>query len=195
MIMWLDNTYIGWTYMLVIELLAIGIIVIYSIKDKYMSIARVKKNWRKYTIISVLIIPIAIYILHFSRNDWSYEPADWGSFGDFIGGVYSVILTILLVYVTYTIERKSEEVKECRNAIKEIYRMVLEIDSQNINIDYIHKIIRCIEANSLHLSNTIYDNLIREMDYYICVAGDKNKIDLKKEQKIKDMLKFYYNEH
>ena len=191
--MWLDNTYAGWFVVLICELFVITLCVYYSTKGKSLFYFHLKNNWRKYLIILILLFPIILYVFNFREYEWSTEPADWGTFGDYIGGVYSVVLTLALVYVTYMMNRKNDEVRECKRAIKEIYTMVLELDSGNIEVEHIHKIIRCSDANSLHLSSEIYNRLIKEMDYYICIASDRKNIDLKKEAQIKDILKKYYN--
>lgn len=191
--MWLDNTYIGWLVILVLELIFLIPFTFYCMERKSFFNLHFKNSVIKFLIISALLSPIILYISNFKNYSLSKEPADWGTFGDYIGGIYSVVLAVVLVYVTYTINRKNDELKECKRAIKEIYTMISKIDSQNIDINYIHKIIRCIDSNSLHLSNDISSKIINEIDYYICVAGDINMIDLKRERQIKDLIKRYYN--
>ena len=61
----------------------------------------------------ISLSPIILYISNFKNYSLSKEPADWGTFGDYIGGIYSVVLAVVLVYVTYTINRKNDELKEC----------------------------------------------------------------------------------
>lgn len=192
--MWLDNTYIGWFCVLFTELIFITLMVLYCMERNSFSSSHLGRWWKKYIVMLMLILPVIVYGYHFRENDWSSSPSDWGAFGDYIGGVYSVVLTIVLVYVTYTMNRKNDERKECKKAIKDIYKMILELNTSNIDLEQIHKIIRSIDANSLHMSSEMSNKLIREMDYYICVAADMGLIDLAKEEKIKAMLRFYYNE-
>ena len=73
----------------------------------------------------VLCIPILCYIINFASYGVSGNVSDWAAFGDYIGGVYSVVLTIVLVYVSYSLNKKSEKEKEKLRAIHEIYSMTV----------------------------------------------------------------------
>lgn len=155
----------------------------------------IKKHWWKFALMILFCLPIIIYVYNFGGRRFSENPADWGTFGDYVGGVYSVVLTLALVYVSYTINRKTEENKECKKAIKEIYTIVSKIQSVDVNLEEVHGILRCIDENSLHLSKEVREKLIHEMDYYICIANNKSLINGKTEERIKDVLKQLYNEY
>lgn len=47
----------------------------------------------------VFIIPIGIYWLQFRTAGMSNDPEKWAQFGDYVGGVYSVLVTILAIYL------------------------------------------------------------------------------------------------
>lgn len=167
-----------------------------AIKIEYGKWLRIKQNWVKGVVLLLLIfMPIMVYVFRFSGTGFSDNPADWGTFGDYIGGVYSVVLTIVLVYVTHVINKRDNESNECKKAIKEIYCMITQIDTSKINLDLIHQIYRCIDANSLHLRKDIREKMIREMDYYVCVARDPKMLDGGREERFKEVLKIYYNEY
>lgn len=154
----------------------------------------IKRRWWKIVFLVLLFLPIGLYLCKFSGNDFSDNPADWGTFGDYIGGVYSVVLTVALVYVTYILNKKNEQNKEKLHAVKDIYTIISSIESDNINIDDINILVKKIVANKLHLRESIYNKLIAMTDYYKQVALDKSLIDLEKEATLKNMIKDYYNE-
>lgn len=45
-------------------------------------------------------IPSIIYIINFRLHNASSDPANWGTFGDFIGGTTNVILSIINIIIT-----------------------------------------------------------------------------------------------
>ena len=189
---WYDE-YKWWLLLGFVELLIIVCMAIATSENSKVWL-HIKLNWWKIVFLISLFLPVIFYICNFSRNGFSDNPADWGTFGDYIGGVYSVVLTLALVYVTYILNKKNEHNKERLHAVKEIYARISNIESDNINIDDINHLVKYVVANKLHLRESIYRQLIIMTDYYKEVAVDKSKIDIEKEAALKNALKEYYNE-
>lgn len=66
------------------------------------------KKYHLWVMAVVLCIPILCYIINFASYGVSGNVSDWAAFGDYIGGVYSVVLTIVLVYVSYSLNKKAK---------------------------------------------------------------------------------------
>lgn len=57
----------------------------------------------------ICLIPIAIYILNFKKHSLSDDPGDWGTFGDYLGGVLNPILAIIGLYITVALAYLSDK--------------------------------------------------------------------------------------
>lgn len=74
------------------------------------------KRWIGGTIaIAVFVLPIFVYFLNF-HGGFSNDHSDWSAFGDYIGGVYSVIVAILLFYLTINANFSAEKRNEKKEA-------------------------------------------------------------------------------
>lgn len=140
----------------------------------------------------ILIVPVVFYIVCFYNNSLSDNPADWGTFGDYIGGIYSVVLTIVLAYITYSLGKRDEDVRLQKQEIKKMYSIIKSLNSSNVNIDKVNELTRLINDNELILPNKLYDKLIRISDYYKVVACNPAQIDVVLEDEIVFLLKRYY---
>ena len=52
------------------------------------------------------IAPILVYSCQFRNLEISDSPGDWGTFGDYVGGVYTVIVVILAVILSRVLEKE-----------------------------------------------------------------------------------------
>ena len=73
-----------------------------------------KVNFRKiksYAIILGIIcfIPIIIYPINFWNHKFSDDPSDWGTFGDYLGGVLNPILAIIGLFITVALAYLSDK--------------------------------------------------------------------------------------
>ncbi len=109
-------------------------------------------------------IPLIIYTYFFSSHHRSFDPANWGTFGDFIGGTTNVILGVINIvitaYIAYLIktldDKRFEEQKALETQRFEEQKQLDELRHQQ-NIDLQNDIfIRSIredvfkEFNQLH---------------------------------------------
>ena len=60
----------------------------------------------KYLYCIIASIPLITYILNFANYEISDDPENGHFFGDYIGGVYSVVLTCILTYLMYQLNKK-----------------------------------------------------------------------------------------
>lgn len=111
-------------------------------------------------LIVVSVVPIAIYWWNFHNYGLSDDPADWGVFGDYIGGIYSVIIAILVVYLARNLRRRDEEKRIKQEAIRSIYLQINKIQqNQQPNQNKVTKLFRLIEECKLYIDDDLYERL------------------------------------
>ena len=54
----------------------------------------------------LLFIPLSFYIYTFGSNGISGDTEKWAQFGDYIGGTYSVLLSVLVIYIARKLTKK-----------------------------------------------------------------------------------------
>lgn len=127
-------------------------------------------------------------MFRFHSCTFSKDPADWGTFGDYIGGVYSVLLSIIAIYVTYMISEREDKLKEKRKILTELYKTIISIKSEEVDLSLVNKIVSLTDKNQLLLPKILYADLIRYSDYLKEIYGKPGKIDLSREKRIKDEI-------
>ncbi|MBR3626775.1 MAG: hypothetical protein IKN48_10665 [Bacteroidaceae bacterium] len=142
-----------------------------------------------------VVAPILVYILFFKDLSISHDPNDWGIFGDYIGGVYSVILTIVLVYITRFLNKKDEKKSRKDDAIYKIYTRITALEKGGYKkIQDIDNLLIFIESNKLILREDIYLSLIDITDYFKSISDKSPQEDYTKVSRLKNKLKQYYEE-
>lgn len=76
----------------------------------------------------ILIIPIIIYSINFHNHFISMDSSDWGTFGDFIGGITNPIIGIVNVLVLVYLTLKISEIEKNNRSIDQTNR-------ENENLD------------------------------------------------------------
>ncbi len=142
----------------------------------------------------VMIAPIACYMWKFRSGHISDSPADWGTFGDYIGGVYSVIIAFLVVYITRNINRSDKERDKKREALRGIYLKIGEIQIGRGRKDYkITNLFLLIEEARLYIDNDFYRELKDLGNYFLQCnrnAGARNRVF---ENSVKERVKEAYD--
>ena len=152
-----------------------------------------RSTWRKVFFILVLIAPVLCYGIHFRKHTISDNPSDWADFGSYIGGVYTLLVTFMAIYLTRHLERKDMEWKKSKNAVRELYEQVNLIDYKNVDMRSVNKLLRLVKQNQLYIPVDVYDNLVNLRDDYVVAKTAPEKFDLNKEQQIKNRLKRLYD--
>ena len=127
-------------------------------------------------------------MIRFSGHEFSKDPSDWGTFGDYVGGVYSVLLSIIAIYVTYMISGREDKSREKRKILTELYKTIISIKSEEVDLNKVNKIVSLADSNQLLLPKVVYADIIRYSDYLKEIYGKPAKIDLHTEKRIKDEL-------
>lgn len=123
----------------------------------------------------ILIIPIACYIWNFRDLAISKNPEDWGVFGDYIGGVYGVLTTILLFFVGIQLEKKEARRKKKASAVEEIIKQIGKIKSSKNKNKSVDKLQNLIYSNRFFFSDVLFGELVALSDHYLEVYGQEKK--------------------
>lgn len=154
-----------------------------------------KITLKKVLLVVLLLTPIVLYFLIFC-DGFSYNHADWGAFGDYIGGVYSVIVALLLFFLTNKIENYRESRNVKKKAIEELYNYIVDVSEEEANENNAVKLRNLVNKNRLFISTSLYDRIIEFSDYYIelsknRISRDPNRID----KILNDLICNYNNEN
>ena len=132
------------------------------------------KGWKITIAVAILAIPLVIYIIHFRGFSISDNPSDWASFGDYIGGVYTVLVTFLAIYLTRHLENRDAERNKAKSAVGAIYEQIGKIDYRHLNLNSVKKYLRLVKENELYIPAPLFDRLTDLYDDYV-VAKDNPK--------------------
>ncbi len=145
-------------------------------------------------ILFILLFPVILYINKF-HGPLSNDSSDWANFGSYIGGVYSVVLTIVLVYVTHLLNARSEKDSKRREVINKIYEKIEGITADDVyDINKVNELVMKINTARIHINDVYFDELIRFTDYLKNVIHDPSKKNEITVENIKRKLMYYYNE-
>ena len=152
-----------------------------------------QSTWRKVIFILVLIAPVLCYSIRFRKYPISDNPSDWADFGSYIGGIYTLLVTFLAIYLTRHLERRDMEWKKSKTAVGELYEQISRIDYRNVDLRSVSKLLRLVKQYQLYIPVDVYDNLVSLRDDYVVAKTAPEKFDIKKEQQIKNRLKKLYD--
>lgn len=138
----------------------------------------------------VLVLPILVYFLNFHYG-FSPDHSDWSAFGDYIGGVYSVIVAILLFYLTINANFSAEKRNEKKEALKEIYEYIVDVSEEEANSDNRKTLRKLAQKKRLYISEDLYKKIIEFADYYIELEYDRSKRDPIRINSILEELAIY----
>jgi hypothetical protein len=104
----------------------------------------------KLVLVAIFIVPFS-YLVWFvlDGQDLSKNTADWGTFGDFIGGVLNPFIAFFAFYwLTKSIQIQKEELSETKNALKdssqaqkdqaELTFRTLKVQALNSQLEYVN---------------------------------------------------------
>ena len=143
----------------------------------------------------LLFIPLGFYIYTFASNGISDDTEKWAQFGDYIGGTYSVLLSVLVIYIARKLTKKDEKANKEKNAVDLIFQQILKIERcvdfhQKANA--VNKLMRMIDTHQLHISDEIRTCIENLGDYYLARINGSIDEDLVYENSVKNKLKKAY---
>ena len=157
-----------------------------------MKILKVKK-WVKHLLIGIVAaVPLGFYIWWFRDASISNDPGDWAAFGSYIGGLYSVFVTVLVVYLARELSKKDDVTSKKKAAVEAIHQQILKIKNDRVDERAVNRLFHILEENKLYITDAIYDEVRNLADYYLMVKTGA-PIDDKKEDSVKEHLRAIYN--
>lgn len=153
-----------------------------------------KKSWIYILGGLLLLLPAGVYVLKFHDFTLSDDPADWGVFGDYFGGVYSIIVTILAVYLANELSKRKDSQKRTKDAIEDIYDQILTIEKGNVvDLRRVNKLYRLISDNKFYLPQDMVASLKELADNFLENKDDKDSVDKNLLSDTKSQLKRIYD--
>lgn len=74
-----------------------------------------------------MLLPIIVFVWNFYSHSLSDDISEWGAFGDYIGGVYSVYISIGLYLLSRKLGRTDERRNKQRFHIEKLYGIIRSI--------------------------------------------------------------------
>ncbi len=164
-----------------------------SILKSICELVKKASTWKKIGFLIVLLAPILLYCIHFRGYSISNDPSDWADFGSYLGGVYTLLVTFLAIYLTRHLEHKDLEWKKSKTAVGELYEQISIIDYKNVDLRSAKKLLRMANQYQLYIPTDVYGNLVNLYDDYIEAKTNPDSFDIEKEQMIKNRLKRLYD--
>ena len=97
--------------------------------------AHFKSKWWIYIVFLMLFLPILLYMMNFRDQEISDKTSDWGDFGSYIGGWYSLITAIAAIMVTIIISRRSSKESRIIHCVEKITLSYERIRDWNLIIE------------------------------------------------------------
>lgn len=141
----------------------------------------------------VACLPLGWYVWQFRNCTISSDPNDWASFGSYVGGVYSVIVALLVVYIARDLTKKDEVTARRKKAVEVLYQQIIKVKSDRVDERSVHKIYNLLEDNKLYLSDRLYNEVKNLADYFLEVKGGTSVVDIAREDRVKEHLRMIYN--
>jgi flagellar motility protein MotE (MotC chaperone) len=161
-----------------------------------------KKELKALLIVTLLLGVICFLVIYpysynFNKYDFSDKPSDWGSYGDYIGGILNSIFTfvniLILIFLTLYIREKDDTYKDYKQLKIEIE--VIDFSHDKINIAYlkqVNKQVRMLTSyDMLFKSNSLRESYLKGINGSIEVLKTIESIieNSSKEPRIEKVIK------
>ena len=151
-------------------------------------------NWNKIIQISLVVLfvllPIIIFIYHFESHSFSKDISKWGAFGDYIGGIYSVYISIGLFLLSRKLGKTDERRNKQRLHIEKLYGMIRSINNNGtLNVSMFADFVNEIASAEFYLSNNIIKRIIELQDNYAEASENPEVLNMELETEVLGMLK------
>ena len=160
---------------------------------KYLGALRKVRAWRWIGGVLLLIAPIAVWMFQFGNCVISDNPEDWGFFGDYIGGVYTVIVTFFAIHLTRYLQNRDVERDKAKTAYGSLYEQICKINYQQVDLRSVKRLLRLTNEYELYIPTDVYGKLTDLYDDYVEAKDHPEAFQLEKEVQLKKRLKKLYD--
>lgn len=140
----------------------------------------------------IFLSPIIIFICVFCDSPISNNPEDWGNLGDYIGGIYSVLVAILVFVLTRSLKKRDDKFANRAKAAEGIFHQIQKVKNGK-NQHSIDKLIRDVHDNEIYLPQNLISKLIKLIDQYGEEKDSGISVDIEIENDVLANLKDIYN--
>jgi len=147
---------------------------------------------KRFVAVILLVLPVVLYVVRFGKYKISDNPADWGVFGDYIGGVYTVLVTFFAIYLTRSLQKKDAEKNKAKAAVSVIYEQIGKIDYQHVDMRSVNRLLRLTKENELYVPQYLFDKLTDLYDDYVVAKDNPHRFNKQNELNVKKQLKKLY---
>lgn len=150
------------TTFVLFQFLFLGIAFIISRKFSF------KRYTWAYISVYILYLPASTYIAQFWDHPLSDDPVLWGVFGDFIGGTYNVLTSVLIAYISYRMSKFKTQNEKSKKAAKELLEQIQKLKSNNYHHHSLQKLLRIVKENKYNIDKMLEENILFLYDSYTC---------------------------
>lgn len=141
------------------------------------------------------LIPLLLYICNFGMNGISDDLEDWAYFGNYVGGVYSIVVALFVLFLARKLERNDKRKEKRQEAIDEIYSQFCKMKNcpSHKLAQSVNKFFRKIEQYRLCLTDDQFNKMQGFGNYFLNVANSPSSKDPYIEEEMKIYLLSLYN--
>lgn len=152
-----------------------------------------RSSWKKMGIGFLMLVPLGAYVANFRNFAISNDPADWGAFGDYVGGIYAVLVVVFAIYLTRHLEKRDIERNKARTAVGTLYEQIAKIDYHHVDKRMVNRLLRLTKEYELYIPPYLFERLTELHDDYLEAKDSPDTFDIEKEEKVKEHLKKLYD--
>lgn len=146
-----------------------------------------------YLTLLCICLPIYFYWYNFGQNGISKSTANWGAFGDYIGGCCSVIIAVMALIITRKMDKKERRDKKVEEAVVDLFTQINKITTNDYDARHVNKLLRDAHKYRLYLSEDLYSSLTRLCDYFLRVKDGDIEVNPGREEEVLQRLKSLYD--
>lgn len=142
----------------------------------------------------IIILFLGIFVFQFCERSLSEDIADWGSFGDYIGGVILSLISILLIYKTYQEQKYANIIIKLENRFWNLKNRIKLTDEELTSVNSVsNEIIDhfLLDAHRLKLTNKEFIALLNY--YWTLHIRDKDVFRSQYFEKIQNLVSIVVN--
>lgn len=144
-------------------------------------------------LIVVLVFPLFMYFYQFSENGLSKDTEEWARFGDYIGGIYSGIIALVAIFITYSLEKSRSKSNILHKRAEALFSTILHMKKRNFTNNDCTALQEQIGVAKLDLPQLLVDKLTSLADNYLLYLYQHEKVDDVLEDSILEELKSIYH--
>lgn len=152
-----------------------------------------KATWKWILASLLLLMPLLVYVIKFGGYSISDDPADWAVFGNYIGGVYTVLVTLFAIYLTRHLDNRDIERKKAKSAVGQLYEQISKIDYHQVDMRSVNRLLRLTNEYELYIPGDVFVKLTELYDDYVVAKDNPDSFQLEKEIQLKARLKKLYD--